>query len=40
MGVKLGLSHSGRNIGFENRVLRKILGYKRNEVKRGVEKTT
>jgi len=40
VGVKLRLSHSGKNIRFENRVLRKIFGPKRDEVKRGVEKTT
>ena len=35
MGVKLGCSHSGRNVGsgcFENRVLRRIFGPKRDEV--------
>jgi hypothetical protein len=32
MGVKLGLSHSGKNMGFEKRVLRKILEPKRDEV--------
>jgi hypothetical protein len=34
MGVKLGLSHLGRNKGgrvFENRVLRRIFGPKRDE---------
>jgi hypothetical protein len=40
MGVQLGLSHSERNTGFENRVLRKIFGPKRDEVNRRVEKTT
>jgi hypothetical protein len=34
MGVKLSLSHSGRNIGLQNRVLRKILRPKRGEVNR------
>ena len=35
MGVKLGRSHSGRNVGlgcFENRVLRGTFGPKRDEV--------
>jgi hypothetical protein len=34
MGVKLGLSKQGKNIFmvFENRVLRRILGPKREEV--------
>jgi hypothetical protein len=34
MGVKLGLSHGGRNKDrvFENRVLRRIFGPKRDEV--------
>ena len=39
MGVKLGLSHSERNIGFGNRVLRKMFGPKMDEVNRRVEKT-
>jgi len=35
MSVKLGRSHLGRNVGlrvFENRVLRRIFGPKRDEV--------
>ena len=35
MGVELGLLQSGRNIGlrvFQNRVLRRIFGPKREEV--------
>ena len=35
MGVKLGRSHLGRKVGlrgFENRVLRRIFGPKRDEV--------
>jgi hypothetical protein len=32
MGVKLGLSYWGRNVGWGNRVLRKIFGPKRDEV--------
>ena len=35
MGVKLGLSHSGRNVSsgcFENMVLRRIFGPKKDEV--------
>jgi hypothetical protein len=32
MSVKLGPSHSRRNTGFYNRVLRKICGAKRDEV--------
>jgi hypothetical protein len=42
MGVKLGLLHCGRNVGcgfFESRVLRRILGSRRDEVTGGVEKT-
>jgi hypothetical protein len=31
-GLKLGLSHSGKNIGLESRVLRKIFELKRDEV--------
>ena len=40
MGVKPGLLYSGRNIGFENMVLRNIFRSKRDEVNRRVEKTT
>jgi KaiC/GvpD/RAD55 family RecA-like ATPase len=32
MGVILGLSHSGKNIGLESRVLRKIFELNRDEV--------
>jgi hypothetical protein len=32
VGVKLGRSHLGRNVGFENRVLRKMFGHKKDEV--------
>jgi hypothetical protein len=40
MGVKLGLSEERRLRVFENRVLRKILGPKRDEVIREWKKTT
>jgi hypothetical protein len=37
MGVKLGLSHYGKNTlwEFENRVLRRIFGYKRGKLEAG-----
>jgi hypothetical protein len=36
MGVVLGLSHKGKNIeGFENRVLRRMFGPKREDVAGG-----
>jgi len=34
MGVKLGHSHGGRLRVFENRLLRKVLRHKRDEVPR------
>jgi len=41
MGVKLGRSHLGRKVGlgvFENRVLRRIFGPKKDEVTRAWRK--
>jgi hypothetical protein len=41
MGMKLGLTYQGKNkdLGFQNRVVRRIYGPKREEMAGSLEKT-